>query len=180
MQMDAVTTSELAQVLGLTIQRIGQLRKEGVIDGGEGRRPKFDLPTSVQAYIRYLVDAARERAPKDVDAEKKKAQADADYKEAKARQEEIKLAELEGRVHAAEDVEECVGELVYAVRSGVMAMPGRIAVDVVGKTASEASAIVRRECESLLDSLSQFEYDPARYADLVRSRKGWSTDDEDA
>lgn len=174
--MKPVTTRELAEVFGVTIARISQLRKDGVLSG-EGSPLKYDLPASVQAYVSWAVDSAKARKPEDVDAERKKLQAEADYKEAKARQEELKLAELEGRVHSAEDVEAATTQLVYAVRSAMLAMPGRIAVDVVGKTAAEASEIVRREVFAALESLSEYEYDPKAYADMVRERKGWQPDD---
>ena len=176
MPMKPVTTRELAEVFGVTIARISQLRKDGVLSG-EGSPLKYDLPASVQAYVSWAVDSAKARKPEDVDAERKKLQAEADYKEAKARQEELKLAELEGRMHSAEDVEAATTQLVYAVRSAMLAMPGRIAVDVVGKTAAEASEIVRREVFAALESLSEYEYDPTAYADMVRERKGWQPDD---
>lgn len=176
MPMKPVTTRELAEVFGVTIARISQLRKDGVLSG-EGSPLKYDLPASVQAYVSWAVDSAKARKPEDVDAERKKLQAEADYKEAKARQEELKLAELEGRMHSAEDVEAATTQLVYAVRSAMLAMPGRIAVDVVGKTAAEASEIVRREVFAALESLSEYEYDPKAYADMVRERKGWQPDD---
>lgn len=177
--MEDVTTAQLAEVLGLTIQRIGQLRKEGVLDGGDGRRPRFDLAKSVQAYVRFCVDSARGRTPDDAGAEKRKLQAEADYKQAKARQEEIKLAELEGRMHSAEDVEAATTELVYAVRSMLLAMPGRVAVDAAGKTAAEVSDVVGAEARAILESLAGFRYDPAKYAAMVREREGWVPEDDE-
>ena len=176
MPLKPVTTRDLAEVFGVTIARISQLRKDGVLSG-EGSPLKYDLPASVQAYVSWAVDSAKARKPEDVDAERKKLQAEADYKEAKARQEELKLAELEGRMHSAEDVEAATTQLVYTVRSAMLAMPGRIAVDVVGKTAAEASDVVRREVFAALESLSEYEYDPKAYADMVRERKGWQPDD---
>lgn len=171
-----VTSKELAEIFGLTVGRISQLRKDGVLEA-TGSPFKFDLCNSVQAYVRYMVNSAKGRTDDDADAESKKLQAEADYKEAKARQEELKLAELEGRMHSAEDVEAATTQLVYAVRSAMLAMPGRIAVDVVGKTAAEASDVVRREVFAALESLSEYEYDPKAYADMVRERKGWQPDD---
>ncbi len=171
-----VTSKELAEIFGLTVGRISQMRKDGVLEA-TGSPFKFDLCNSVQAYVRYMVNSAKGRTDDDADAESKKLQAEADYKEAKARQEELKLAELEGRMHSAEDVEAATTQLVYAVRSAMLAMPGRIAVDVVGKTAAEASEIVRREVFAALESLSEYEYDPKAYADMVRERKGWQPDD---
>lgn len=166
----------LASVLGISQARVSQLRKEGILNA-EGHPLKYNLAESVQDYIAYAVETARTSAPEDEDAESKKLQAEADYKEAKARQEELKLAELEGRMHSAEDVEAATTQLVYAVRSAMLAMPGRIAVDVVGKTAAEASDVVRREVFAALESLSEYEYDPKAYADMVRERKGWQPDD---
>lgn len=176
--MKTVTTKELAEVLGLTINRVGQLRKDGIFSG-EGKPLKYDLPKSVQAYVEFTADSIRARTPDDVGAEKKKLQAEADYKEAKARQEELKLAELEGRMHSAEDVEAATTQLVYSVRSMLLALPGRVAVDAAGKSASEVSEVVRREVFAILEGLAEYEYDPKAYAQMVREREGWHADDED-
>lgn len=178
MPLKPVTTRDLAEVFGVTIARISQLRKDGVLSG-EGSPLKYDLPASVQAYVSWAVDSAKARKPEDVDAERKKLQAEADYKEAKARQEELKLAELEGRMHSAEDVEAATTQLVYSVRSMLLALPGRVAVDAAGKSASEVSEVVRREAFTILEGLSEYEYDPKVYAQMVREREGWHADDED-
>lgn len=173
---EAVNGKQLAHVLGITAGRVSQLKTAGVLSTS-GSPPRFDLAESVQAYISYAVDNAMSRTSEDADAERKKLAADADYKAAKARQEEIRLAELEGRMHSAEDVEAATEQLVYAVRSALLAMPGRVAVDAAGKSASEVSEIVRREACAALEDLSRYRYDPKAYAAMVRERKGWSTDD---
>lgn len=168
----------LANVLGVTPNRVSQLRKEGILTAS-GHPLQYDLAESVQSYVRYSVEAAKSKPPEDADAEKKKLRAEADYKEAKARQEELKLAELEGRMHSAEDVERATTELVYAVRSAVLAMPGRVAVDAAGRSAAEVSDVVRREAHAVLEELSEFRYDPAAYAAMVRERQGWTPEDAD-
>lgn len=169
------TSKELAAVLGVSLGRISQMRKDGLLKA-EGHPLKYDLPESVQAYIKFCVDSARGKNLSDEDAERKKLRAEADYKEAKARQEEIRLAELEGRMHASEDVEAATTSLVYEIRSAILAMPGRIAVDAEMKPAAEVSEVVRRECCAVLDGLSNFQYDPAVYARMVREREGWMDD----
>ena len=177
--MDAMVGAKaLAAVLGLNPSRISQLRKDGILEAS-GRPLKYDLCESVQAYIQFAVDTSRGRASADPDADRRKVEADADYKQAKARQEELKLAELEGRMHSAEDVEAATTQLVYAVRSMLLAMPGRVAVDAAGRSAAEVSEIVRGEAFSILEQLSQFEYDPKTYAQMVRERKGWQVSEED-
>ena len=168
----------LAAVLGITPTMVSRLRKEGVLTA-EGHPLRYALAESVQAYIQYVRETTRTRAAPDEDADRRKAKADADYKEAKARQEEIKLAELEGRMHSAEDVQSATEQLVYAVRAGLIAMPGRVAVDAAMKPAPEVSETVRRECSALLESLSDFRYDPKAYADMVRERQGWQTGEDD-
>lgn len=168
-------TKALAGVLGITAPRVSQLRKEGILTAS-GRPLQYDLAESVQSYIAYVRETSRGSAS-DEDAERKKLRAEADYKEARARQEEMRLAELEGRMHSAEDVRAATEQLVYAVRAALLAMPGRVAVDAAGKSASEVSEIVRREACAALEDLSQYRYDPKAYAAMVRERKGWSTDD---
>ncbi|MBM6756714.1 protoporphyrinogen oxidase [Collinsella tanakaei] len=168
----------MAEILGVTLGRISQMRKDGLLHA-EGHPLKFDIAENVQAYVAHMVDDARGKAPTDKDAEARKLKADADYKAARARQEELKLAELEGRMHSAEDVEAATTELVYAVRSAVLALPGRVAVDAEMKPAAEVADVVRRECAAALEGLAAYEYDPKVYADMVRDRRGWQVDADD-
>lgn len=174
---DTVSAKALAAVLGITPNRVSQLRKEGILTA-EGHPLRYGLCESVQAYIAYAVETSRGKAS-DADAERRKLQADADYRQAKARQEELKLAELEGRMHSAEDVEAATTELVYAVRSAVLAMPGRVAVDAEGKPAAEVAEVVRRECCAVLEDLANYRYDPKAYAQMVRERRGWQVEEAD-
>ena len=179
---EMVSGKRLAEVLGLTQGRISQLAADGVLDcerPGNGKR-LYDLDQSVQSYISYLKESLSGRSPADSEAESRKAVADADYKAAKARQEEIKLAELEGRMHSAEDVEAATNQLVYAVRSQLLALPGRVAVDAEMRSAQEVSGVVRREVCAVLEGLTDYEYDPKAYAAMVRERRGWQVEDADA
>ena len=81
---------------------------------------------------------------------------------------------LQGKMHRSDDVEAIMTDLVYTIRSMIIALPGRLAVDVAeAKTASEASEIIRKECHILLNELSNYKYDPAEYAKRVRDREGW-------
>lgn len=177
---EKVGVRRIAHALGLTERRVNQLVTEGVLSA-EGKPAKYDFDETIQAYIAFAVENAKGRGAGDAEAEKKKLQADADYKRAKADQEALKLAELEGRMHSAEDVESAVTALVYSVRSMLLAVPGRVAVDAARcKTAQEISALLQAEMSQVLDSLSEYEYDPEVYAQMVRERKGWiAANDED-
>ena len=107
-------------------------------------------------------------------AEKEKLRAEADWKIAKAKMSEMQVSELEGTMHRAEDVEAVTNDLVYAVRSNVLSLPGRLAMDVVKcETAAEASALIREHCNNILEDLANYQYDPDEYRRRVRERQGW-------
>ena len=168
----------IAKLFGVTERRVQQLAKEGIIPAAKQRPYQFDLLPTVQAYIKYLSDKANgkeEKGAETVKAENDKLRAEADLKQSKAKIAEMQLKELEGTMHRSEDVEAMTSDLVYTVRSMVMALPGRLAMDVVqAGTAAEASAIIRSECYKILDELANYTYDPEAYQRRVRDREGWS------
>ena len=167
----------IARLFGVTERRVQQLAKEGIIPAVETRPYKFDLLTTVQAYIKYLSDKANGKERKSTDtvqAEADKLRAEADLKQSKAKIAELQLSELEGNMHRSEDVEAMTNDLVYTIRSMIMALPGRLAMDVVQvSSAAEASALIRAECSKVLDELSTYKYDPEAYQRRVRDREGW-------
>ena len=77
-------------------------------------------------------------------------------------------------MHRSEDVEAVMTDLVYTIRSMLMALPGRLAVDVFGAgSAAEASDLIRAEVYKILAELAGYRYDPEVYAQRVREREGW-------
>lgn len=167
----------IAKLFGVTDRRVQQLAKEGIIPAAQQKPYKFDLLPTVQAYIKYLSDKANGKEQKSTDtvqAETDKLRAEADLKQSKAKIAEMQLKELEGKMHRSEDVEAMTNDLVYTVRSMIMALPGRLAMDVVQtKTAAEASALIRSECNKILEELANYKYDPEAYQRRVRDREGW-------
>ena len=84
-------------------------------------------------------------------------------------------------MHRCEDVEAVMTDLVYSIRSMLVALPGRLAVDVSSAaTAAEASDIIRAEVYKILEELAGYKYDPEVYARRVRDREGWSELSDDA
>ncbi|WP_343248191.1 protoporphyrinogen oxidase [Diplocloster hominis] len=168
----------IAKLFGVTDRRVQQLAKDGVIPAASVRPYKFDLLPTVQAYIRYLSDKANGKESKSADtvqAEADKLRAEADLKQSKAKIAEMQLKELEGKMHRSEDVEAVMNDLVYTVRSMIMALPGRLAMDIVQTSnANEASALIRSECYKILNELAGYKYDPEVYQRRVRDREGWS------
>ena len=171
----------IAKLFGVTERRVQQLAKEGVIPAVKTRPYQFDLLPTVRAYIKHLSDKANGREEKkDGDTELKRMKAEADLKRSKADIAELQLQELRGEMHRSEDVEAVMTDLVYTIRSMLISMPGRLAVDVASvNSAAEASEVIRVEVCKVLEELSGYKYDPDVYARRVREREGWREIAED-
>lgn len=165
-----VKASELAAVLGLTGRRVHQLVEDGIIV--KAARGRFCLADCVQRYIEYRTDSALDDEAQQIDLEKRRA--DSELRQSKAKIARLEAAELEGKMHRSEDVAALTEDLVYTIRGTLIALPGRVAVDVAAvNTAAEASTIVRREVYAIMRELSQYRYDPRRYEEKVRGRLNW-------
>ena len=172
------TTAIIAKLFELDERRVQQLAKSGVLPAASTRPYKFDLLPTVKAYIKHLREKANGKEAKTADtakAEADKLRAEADLKQSKAKIAEMQLKELEGKMHRSEDVEAMTNDLVFTVRSMIMALPGRLAMDVAqAASAAEASALIRSECHKILNELAGYQYDPEAYKRRVRDREGWS------
>ena len=166
----------IAKIFGVSTRRVEQLKTEGIIKG-QGKPTKYDLLPTIQAYIKYLSDKANGREKKEVDAklETEKLTAEKRIKMAKAEMAELALKEMRGELHRASDVEEITTDHVLYVRSMLMALPGKLAVDVAAlNSAPECADRIKREIYMVLDSLADYRYDPEEYKKRVRERQGWN------
>lgn len=173
----------IARLFGKTVRRIQQLTQDGILpteQTPDGRR--YDLLPTITRYIKYLEARAEKQQPQSM-TQKLEAKLDAEikYKKAKADKAKLELDELKGKMHRASDIETLTNELVFSVRSMLLALPGRIAIDLAAiNNPTEVSQYMARHVEALLDELAQHEYDPDVYRQLAREREGWQTDDDDA
>lgn len=180
-----VKVADVAKTLDMTPQWVRDLTKKGVLKlHAVASGDRYFLPEAIKDYIGYLREQvnAKKKPEETVKAESDKLQAEADLKRSKADMASLQLAELEGKMHRSEDVEAVMTDLVYTIRSMLMALPGRLAVDVVSSTtAAEASEVIRAEVYKVLEELAGYKYDPEEYARRVRDREGWSeiSNDED-
>lgn len=175
-------TQVIAKIFGVSTRRVEQLKSEGVIKG-QGRPTKYDLLPTIQAYIRYLSDKAngREKKAADAELESKKLDAESRFKQAKAEMAELSLQELQGKLHRAEDVEAITNDSVLMLRSQLMGMPGKLAVDCANaRTAPQAAEIIKKEVYRILNDMANYQYDPEKYKQRVRERQGWDEQHADA
>ena len=176
-------TKVIAQIFGVSTRRVEQLKTEGVIKG-QGKPTRYDLLPTIQAYIKYLSDKANGREKKEADAqlETEKLTAEKRIKMAKAEMAELELQELKGELHRASDVEAITADHVLYMRSMLMAMPGKLAVDVATmSSAAECAERIKQEVYTVLNNLADYRYDPDEYKRRVRERNGWNerADDSD-
>lgn len=166
-----VSTSELACVLGITARYVRQLTEDGQLE--KIKQGRYALCASVQKYI-----DSREVAPEDdVKLERAKRAAEVTLKTSKAHIAKLEADELRGRMHRSEDVEALTADLIYTIRSSLLALPGRLAVDVAAvETPAEAAEVIRKEVALLMQELTQYRYDPKKYEERVRERRDWDTD----
>lgn len=165
----------IAKIFGVSTRRVEQLKTEGIIKG-QGKPTKYDLLPTIQAYIKYLSDKAygREQKQSSTEITNQKLSAEARYKVAKAEAAEIELKELKGKMHRSEDVEAITTQHVMYVRSLLISLPSKLAIDCAAlKTSSECADRIKREVYNVLDDLAGFEYDPEEYKKLVQARQGW-------
>lgn len=176
-------TTMIAKIFMVTPERIRQLMKDGVFDGELVKgNYQFDLLPTIQKYIKYLSDKAYDRESKGRNVEEMEAdklQAEIELKQSKAEIAKLELEEVKGNMHRAEDVEAMTTDLCLNVRSNLLSLPGRLAMDIVeAKTPSEASEMIKKEVCAILEDLSRYEYNPDEYKRLVRERQGWQEREE--
>ena len=124
----------------------------------------------MQRYMGYL--SVQATSEEDAKMEKGKRQAEVTLKVAKAEMARLEMKELQSKMHRAEDVKAMTEDLIYTIRSALMALPGRLAVDVcAAQTAAEASEIIRKEVYLVMGELSEYRYDPKKYEECVKSER---------
>ena len=95
-------------------------------------------------------------------------------KASKAQIAKMEADELRGKMHRSEDVAAMTEDLIYTIRGSLMALPGRLAVDVATVTTpAEAAEIIRKEVHALMRELANYQYDPEKYEERVRERRKW-------
>lgn len=175
------TKAEFAKLANTSTRTIERAVEDKNVIPLQMRPMKFSFETVV-AYLKAKFDEAKGKEKDQIakSAELEKLNGEARIKQAKAEIEELKLKELRGELHRAEDIEALVTDHALYIRSILLAMPGKLAVDIAGLgTAAEISARIRKEVYYILECASEYKYDPEEYARRVREREGWKEVAED-
>ena len=177
---DLISAAALSTYLGVSDQTVRNLQKDGHIHGvatGRSGIIKYDPFTTIPEYIRYIKSLTGEEGMKG-----RKLTAEARLKEAQADAAELELDELRGRLHNSADVQFFTADLCAHIRGAVLSLPSRLAMKITGvESKTEIAEIVKKECYDILTEMSDYEYDPKKYREAARNRKGFDKlHDEDA
>lgn len=176
----SLSSNELAELFGVSARQIQRLTLDGIIEPVSNDRPyKYDLRKVCPQYCKYLESKVTDGAQRKViaDLEEEKLRAESRIKKARAEMAELQANELVGKLHRAEDVAAITTDHVLYMRSMLMAMPGKLAIDLATiQTAPEAAERVKQEVYAILTNLSNYRYDPDEYAKRVRERNGLSSE----
>jgi phage terminase Nu1 subunit (DNA packaging protein) len=161
-----VSTSELAAIVGKTKQGINQLTRNGELKQTGATRGRYSLGEAVQAYIEHIsrgvTDGERVSYPEE------KAQHERIKKEISA----IELAKMRGEVHASEDIETVMNDMLMAFRQKILTIPTKLAPQLTG--IHETGSIKVMLTTALHEALSELsKYDPGMFSD-EEAEKGFT------
>jgi len=169
-------TADICAITGKSNQWIGQLTSQGTLNKTKTKHGSlYELLPNIKAYCEMLEERVEERSdnPDIQKLEIEKRQADVKAKKIKTTMLDYEMKELKGKMHRSEDVASMTADLIYAIRGAMLALPGRLSVDLAGiSDPAEISARIQKEVYLLMDELSSYEYDPEKYRERVKERYG--------
>ena len=171
-----VNTTSMAVLTGLSARRVQQLIQDGTFTTVS--RGLMRAGDTLQKYHSILKNSKEDEEDRKIERDRRKAESK--MKTSKATVAELEAQELKGKMHRSEDVAAMTEDLIYTIRGALIALPGRLAVDVAAcSTPSEASEVIRKEVHKVMRELAGYRYDARKYEERVRERLDWSERDDD-
>lgn len=165
-----ITTEQAAPLIGKSERTTRRYMQDGVLEGFKDDDGHYLV--SIISISRYLArNAPADDGETDWDEERKKQ--DALYKQLNVALKRLELDERLGLLHRAEHVRDATLELIYAQRSAMAALSGKLAPQLAGVTdESIIAAAIDEEVRSIQEDLSRYEYDPAYYRKRLDEDRG--------
>ena len=176
-----VSVKELAMILGLSVRRVHQLRENGLFTKtGKGC---FNLMDAVHAYIEHTAaiaaekkaaamdETVTEKRTADIALKKKRAaktDVDAESKRLDNEMKRLRLDEMRMQLCPYKAFEFIYGEHCIALKQRMLAMPGRLAVDVhAAGSAAECAELIKQEVNAALTELSEQKFDKEKLMQIL-------------
>lgn len=164
-----IIQKELARLLSISTRQVRNLKAQGLFEFIPNTK-KYDDAKCILEYIDFKIKAEMGNGTTVI-----KEREQAEHERLKKEITQIKLRKLRKEVHEATDVEAFLNEMLLNFRARLLAIPGKIAPQIIGET--DVNVIIKaltEEVEQTLNELS--EYDP----DIVNGENGTDiTDDLD-
>ena len=144
-ESETVTAAALGDWLGLTVNRVHALGRDGVLPRTSGKR--YHLRPAILAYCDHARSLAKgKQVDADLAAEKLR------LAKANAEKAETANAKARGELIPAVEVEREWAAVLRGVRAGVLALPSRLA-NQIGHLTSHEIATIEREVRDMLFEL---------------------------
>lgn len=168
-----VNQKQLADILGLTDRRIRQLKNDyGLFEKGmtSGKsRKNYCLEKCIPEYIEFKVNSEMNRG---TDLVKERQQAE--HEEIKKKISMLKLKRMKRELHAADDVELFLTNMLVDFKNRLLSMPQKVAQLVIGET--DINVIVETMEKEVFQALNELsEYDPEK----IDNEKLYDDDDDE-
>lgn len=151
--MALVNVGKVAQLLNLDERRIQQLVKEGM---PREQRGQYDPAQCMLWYIRFLQAALEKKSVPVGDGFAGERQERVRLLSADADLREMELARERGLLVAIPDVEQKLTDLVLTTKARIMAIPPRIAPELVGESSRlVVQSKIEKACKEALASLAR-------------------------
>jgi len=155
-----VGTAELAAIIGKSDRWIRKITGEGVLKQVE--RGKYVLADAVQAYILHVEGGSRDDGKPTYQDHK------TEHERIKAEIAALELAEMQGKLHKAEDVEAVMNDMLSAFRQRARAIPTRLAPELVDE--SNLQVVKSKLADAIDEALYELsDYDPESFNDDARN-----------
>ena len=182
-----VKTADICAIIGKSNQWVGQLTSQGTLTkSSTACGSLYNLAKNIKDYITMIEERSEEKDSESSSIELDRRKYEAKLKKAKAQIATLEASERTGQMHRSTDVADMTSDLVFAVRGALLALPGRLAVELANaKDTADAAEIIRCEVYKIMEELAQYKYDPAKYEERVRERikaealASESTDDQE-
>lgn len=155
-----VGTAELAVIIGKSDRWIRKITAEGILK--QVSRGKYNLANAVQSYIEHAEGGKeQDNKPRLIDHK-------TEHERIKSEMAALELAEMQGKLHKAEDVEAVMNDMLSAFRQRSRAIPTRLAPDLVGE--DNIQVIKGKLSDAIDEALFELSnYDPEKFNDEARN-----------
>jgi phage terminase Nu1 subunit (DNA packaging protein) len=154
--MDFIADAKtIASAIGVSERTVRRLVQEGTLN--KVKNGQYDLVECTNRYIKYITEK-QNLMDKDMDKLEKELMVEKVFLErAKKKKLEIQVAEMEGVMHKAEDIEKLWSWSITNFKSRIRALPSKVAPQVqIASDLKEINAILRKEIDEVLLELSEY------------------------